>query len=277
MFIFGTIGILVKNIPLPSSVIALCRGIIGSLFLISVTLLNKRKISTAAVKSNLFWLIISGALVAFNWIFLFESYRYTTVSVATLCYYFAPAIVMVVSPIVLKEKLKAKKAVCVFFSLIGMLFVSGVLNSSVPSLSEFKGILFGLAAAAVYASIVLAGQKIRDISSFDKTIFQLSLSAVILLIYCLLTEDFSSVSINQTTIILLLIVGIVHTGLGYLLYFGSMDHIKSQTIAILSYTDPVVALLLSAIILRESMGIFEIIGAILIIGSAVISEFPKKD
>ena len=44
MTIFGTIGIFVKYIPLPSSVIACARGFVGVLFLLVVTFISRNKI-----------------------------------------------------------------------------------------------------------------------------------------------------------------------------------------------------------------------------------------
>ena len=128
MFIFGTIGIFVRNIPLPSSVIALARGIIGTLFLIIFTGIKKIKISYKEIKNNLIILCLSGMLIGIHWIFLFEAYHHTTVAIATLCYYLAPVFVIIVSPFVLKEKLSLKQAVCVVVALVGMIFVSGVLK-----------------------------------------------------------------------------------------------------------------------------------------------------
>ena len=73
-------------------------------------------------------------------------------------------------------------------------------------------------------------------------------------------------------------MGLVHTGMAYAIYFGSMSHLKAQSIAVLGYIDPVFALLLSALVLHESLTVFGILGAVLIIGSALVSEidFPKK-
>ena len=163
MFIFGTIGIFVRHIPFPSSVIALARGGIGMLFLLLVVVLSKQKLSASDIRRNLLPLCLSGFFLGFNWILLFEAYRYTTVATATLCYYLAPVFVILVSPLILKEKLTAKKLICVAVALLGMVFVSGVLETGLPSAGEGKGILFGIAAAAFYASVVLCNKHIHDI------------------------------------------------------------------------------------------------------------------
>lgn len=274
MFIFGTIGLFVRWIPLPSSVIALSRAMIGMLFLSAIVASRKMKISWPAIRKNLIWLVLSGAFLGFNWIFLFEAYRYTSVAISTLCYYMAPIFVVVVSPVILREKLTSRKIFCVAVALFGMVCISGVIDEGLPSVQEAKGIFFGLTAAVLYACIILFNKKIKEISAYDKTIVQLTIAAVLMLPYCLITEDFTSFSFDPRTILLLLLVGILHTGITYFLYFGSMEHISGQSVAIISYIDPVVAVLLSVLVLHEPMLVAEGIGAFLILGSAMISELP---
>lgn len=276
MVLFGTIGLFVRYIDLPSSIIALARGVVGMLFLLAVILLRGSKISAEAVKKNLLWLILSGACLGMNWILLFEAYRFTTVATATLCYYLAPIIVIAVSPILLKEKLTLRKVLCTIVALVGMVMVSGVVQNGIPSFAEAKGILFGLGAAVLYAGIMLLNKKIHDISAYDKTVVQLGISAIVLIPYCLLTEDISSLHISPQVLVLLLLVGVVHTGVTYFLYFGSMGHLPAQTVAIVSYVDPVVAVLISIFILGEGMNALGVIGAVLVLGAALVSEMGEN-
>lgn len=277
MAIFGTIGLFVRYIPLQSSMIALARGIIGTLFLLLVMLGQKKSVSKAAVRNNLLWLCLSGGCLGFNWILLFESYRYTSVAVSTLCYYMAPIIVVLVSPFVLKESLTPKKLLCVVAALCGMVCISGVLQAGIPSGGELKGILLGLSAAVLYAAIVLVNKQIRNISAYDKTVLQLGISAIVLLPYCIITYQSSAAAMEPMAVIMLLVVGIVHTGVTYYLYFGSMDYLSGQSVAVLSYIDPVVAVVISATILKETMDLVTFLGALLILGAALISELPSKE
>lgn len=277
MFIFGTIGIFRKYIPLPSSLLALARGCIGTIFLLLLVLVLKRNtLSVKAIKHNLFFLLISGALIGFNWILLFEAYQYTSVATATLCYYMAPVIVVLVSPFLFKEHLTPLKIFCVAVALIGMIFVSGILQNGFDGVQELKGVLLGLGAATFYAIVVILNQYIRNISAYDKTIMQLGTAAIAILPYTLLTENLTNISFTPTAIMMLFFVGIVHTGIAYTLYFGSMSGLKTQTIALFSYIDPVVAIILSALILHETIGFYGVIGAIMILGSTMIGELSEK-
>ena len=275
MVIFGTIGVFRRYIPLPSSLVAMTRGLIGMLFLLLVIVLRKRGMNRTAVRRKLGMLCLSGAAIGVNWILLFEAYNYTSVATATLCYYLAPMFVILASPLVVGERLTAKKLICVLAALLGMVFVSGVLESGGGS-SDLKGVLLGLGAAVLYASVVLMNKQLGDVPAYDRTIVQLGSSAAVLLPYVLLTENLGALSFTPGTIALLLVVGVVHTGIAYALYFGSLMQLKAQTAAILSYIDPVVAVLLSALVLREHMSLLSGLGAILVLGAAVVSELPSR-
>lgn len=276
MVIFGTIGTFRKYIPLSSGIVACARGILGVVFLLIFIKVKKLSMNKNAIKKHLKILLISGAFIGLNWVLLFESYRYTSVAVATLCYYMAPIFVMIVSPFLLKEKLTAKKAVCVMVALVGMVFVSGVLDGRISDISELKGISFGLGAAALYATVVMMNQKLGEVPTYDKTIMQLGTAAVVLIPYVLLVEDLSAAVLTPLIIMMLIIVGVVHTGIAYALYFGSMNGLKAQTVALFSYIDPIVAIVLSAMFLMEPMTIYSWIGAVLVLGATMISELPEK-
>ena len=271
MVIFGTIGVFRRYIPLPSSLVAMSRGLIGMLFLLLVMLLRRGGMNRTAVRRKLGLLCLSGAAIGVNWILLFEAYNYTSVATATLCYYLAPMFVILASPLVVGERLTARKLICVLAALLGMVFVSGVLESGGGS-SDLKGVLLGLGAAVLYASVVLMNKQLGDVPAYDRTIVQLGSSAAVLLPYVLLTEDMGALTFTPGTIGLLLVVGIVHTGIAYALYFGSLMQLKAQTAAILSYIDPLTAMVVSIFILFEPTTVLQIIGGVLILGGTLFSQ-----
>ena len=277
MTIFGTIGIFRKYIPLSSGIVAWVRGFLGVAYLLAFIKIKKIPMDKQAIKNHLKILLISGGFIGLNWVLLFESYRYTSVAVATLCYYMAPIFVMIASPFLLKEKLSVKKVICVAVALVGMVFVSGVLDGGISDISELKGILFGLGAAALYASVVMMNQKLREVPTYDKTIMQLGAASAVLIPYILVAEDLSGVVLTPLIAVMLLIVGVVHTGISYALYFGSMNELKAQTVALFSYIDPIVAIILSALFLKEPMTVYSVIGAVLVLGATMISELPEKN
>ena len=280
MVTFGTIGVFVRYIPLPSSIIALVRGVLATIFLLTVMAAGKRRPDRTAIRRNLALLVISGGMIGFNWILLFEAYNYTSVAVATLCYYLAPVFVIIASPFVLGEKLTMRKTLCVISALAGMVMVSGVIQNYVSGGNaedlNLTGVLLGIGAGALYATIILMNKKLKNISSYDTTVMQLAAASIVLVPYCLLTVDIGSLEVTPGSAVLLVIVGIVHTGIAYVLYFGSIKELPAQTVAIFSYIDPILAVLLSAFLLKESMGMLSISGAILILGSTFVSEMKGK-
>ncbi len=278
MLVFGSVGIFVRYIDMPSSLISVVRGFLGFLILLLYALLSRKKISLADIKSNLFLLILSGAFIGLNWIFLFESYRYTSVAVSTLCYYTAPVFMIILSAVILKEKLSVKKIICVAVSLFGMVLVSGVFGAGM-NITQVKGVAFALCAGLIYAFIAVFNKKFKPISPNDRTLVQLFAACVVILPYSLLNKELNFAGISLHQIVLLIAVGVIHTGFAYLLFFDSVKNLPAQTTAVLSFIDPITAVILSALILKEKLNIFTVIGAVLIIGSSALSEisFKKKN
>lgn len=273
---FGTIGIFVRGIGLPSSVIALVRGAVGAAFLLLLARLRHTPIDRGLLRRRLGLLVLSSAMMSFNWITLFESYRYTTVATATLCYYMAPIFVTLASPVLLKERLTLRKLLCVGMALWGMVFVSGVPQSGMPAPVEMRGILLALCSAALYAGVILINKCLSEVPAYDRTLFQLAAAAVVMVPYILLTEEVSALRFTLTGTLLLLIVAVFHTGWCYALYFGSMTLLPAQTAALFSYIDPIVAVLLSALLLKEPLGWSGMLGAALVLGSTLLSELPLR-
>ncbi len=275
MLVFGTIGIFRKYITLSSGMIAFCRGLLGSFFLYFYLAIKGHKRSEIKKKSFIL-LAISGIIMGFNWILLFEAYNYTTVAISTMCYYMQPTILILLSPIVLGEKLTAKKLFCAMAAIVGMMFVSGMMDGVKISSQDILGIIFGLGAAIFYAVVIILNKKVQMEDAYLKTLIQLISATVILIPYLILTENWAEINLDALAVIMVVIVGVVHTGIAYAVYFGSMKDLSAQSIAVLSYIDPVFALLLSSVVLHEKLSVFGLVGAVLIIGSAVISELNIK-
>ncbi len=270
MIIFSTIGIFRRNIELSSSVIALYRGVIGVLFLIIVLSIKKQRIDYVKIKENLILLIISGFALGLNWVLLFEAYKYTSIATATLCYYMSPIVVIIASYFLFKESLTKMKIFCIVLALLGMALITGFFGANTV---EIKGVVYGLSAAGFYSCIILLNKKMPQIPSYDKTIVQLLGSVIVLLIYIVIQGNLSEVFVTEISDLgLLIIMGVLHTGIAYVLYFGAVGKLKAQTSALYSYIDPLFAIILSAIFLGEVMGVAEIVGAVLILGGTILND-----
>ena len=273
MAVFGTVGIFVRFIPMASAAIAFCRGVLGCTFLLILMMVTGKRPVLEDIKRNKWILVLSGAAIGINWILLFEAYRHTTVAIATICYYLSPAFVTLASPLI-GEKLSVKKLSCIGIAMLGMVFVSGVLQADQQS--SYLGVLLGVGAAVFYASVILMNKKLSHIGAYDRTFCQLAMASIVIVPYLMISGGIYFGDMTTLGWVMLLIVGIVHTGICYALYFGGIQEVNAQTAAILSYLDPVLSILLSAFILRERLDIFSIIGAVMILGSALYSELPAR-
>ena len=274
MTIFGTLGIFVRNISVSSGELALYRAVLAALLIAVYLVATKQPIPFAKIKKEIPFLLLSGIAMGVNWILLFEAYKYTTVSLATLSYYFAPVIVTVVCPVLFHEKLTGKQILCFIMSTIGLVMITGI--GDIHSGSDFVGILFGLGAAVFYATVILLNKFIKNVEGIPRTFLQFLSAIVILIPYVILSGGVTLGGMSAFGWLNLLIVGIVHTGVTYCMYFSSLKELPGQKAAILSYIDPLVAVLISVTILGEKMTFWQIVGGLLILGFTFWNEVSPK-
>ncbi|MGN0277547.1 MAG: DMT family transporter [Hominisplanchenecus sp.] len=275
MTIFGTLGLFVRNIPVSSGELALYRAILAALLIAVFLIATRQRIPFADIKKELPLLLLSGAAMGINWILLFEAYKYTTVSLATLSYYFAPVIVTVLCPILFHEKLTGKQIICFVMSTLGLVLITGIGN--VGSKTDLIGILFGLGAAVFYAAVILANKFLKTVDGIHRTFLQFLSAVLILIPYVLKTSGVTLGSLNGIGWVNLLIVGLIHTGVTYCLYFSSLKELPGQKAAILSYIDPLVAVLISVTLLGETMTVWQAAGGLLILGFTLWNEISLTD
>lgn len=273
VIIYGTIGFVLHFVNLPSEIVVLARGAIGSLIIYIYLKVNGHSLNAFAIKKNGKYLILSGIALGLNWVFLFASYRVSTVAIGSLCNYMAPIILIVLSPFLYQEKLNVKKILCVIGAIIGIVLVSGIIE--VNNNVNIEGIVLGLLAAACFVLIIVFNRKIRDLSVYDKVVVQLLISALTTLPYAIFNNINTVFVLDTKTLLLVLLLGVFHTGFAYCLYFGSINEIPVQSVAILGYIEPVLSVIISATMLSEPISIYGIIGACLIIVSACFSEIIK--
>lgn len=267
MIIFGTLGLLVRNIPLGSGEIALYRAILAALMTGGYILISGRKIRLPEPGKEIPLLLASGMALGINWILLFEAYKHTTVSVATLSYYFAPVIVTAVCPVLFREKMTGLQLLCFLASTVGIIMLTGIKTSGN---SDLYGILFGLGAAVFYASVVLLNKYIKNVGGIQRTFMQFAASITVLAVYVAVTEGINIGSLSTCGIISLLTVGILHTGITYCMYFSALKEMPGTEAAVLSYIDPLVAVISSVFILGEKITAMQMIGGALILGFTLV-------
>ncbi|MFK8243401.1 MULTISPECIES: EamA family transporter [unclassified Facklamia] len=274
MTVVGSIGVFVHYIQLPSAFIALCRAVIGSIFIFAWIKVTGRSFDWKSIKKNGLGLLISGFAMGFNWIFLFEAYQYTTIAIATLCYYMAPIIIILLSPLFFKERLTKRQIGLTLFAVIGAVLISGVLTGHQET--QLQGVLYGLIAASLYASIMIVNKLIKGLDVMVKTFWQLLIAAIVMSVYVANTIPMGEWLISPTQWVLLFIIGSLHTGFVYVLLFSAFDRLPSQTASLLTYLDPITAILFSLLFLQQGMTVMQLIGTMMILCATILNEWQPK-
>ncbi|MBR6514732.1 MAG: EamA family transporter [Clostridia bacterium] len=272
MLVFGTIAPFVEMTGLASGEVALYRAVMGALLIAVFLLVTRQKIPFKQIKKQIPLLMISGGAMGFNWILLFEAYKYcASKAVATLCYYFAPVIVTLVCPILFKEKMTLKAWICFVMSTLGLALITGI-----GRVGDYIGIVFGIGAAVLYASVVLLNKYIKGVDGIHRTFLQFIAAIVVLIPYVAFTDGFNFTTLDTKGLTALLVIGFVHTGITYCVYFSTISMLSGQKASILSYIDPLVAVIISVAYLKEPMEWYQWVGGALILGFTLLNEIKFK-
>lgn len=275
MIIFGTLGLFTRNISLSSGELALYRAVLAAALILVYLTVTGQSLPIGTIRRELPLLIVSGMAMGINWVLLFQAYRFTAISMATLSYYFAPVIVIVACPILFREKMTPRQLICFVMSTAGLVLIIGA--GGAGNGTDLIGVLFGLGAAVFYATVILMNKFIRQVTGIHRTLIQFGGAILILLPYVALTGGFHLGSLDGRGWICMLIVGLVHTGITYCMYFSSLKDLSGQETAVLSYMDPLVATLISVLLLGEPMTPAQALGGVMILGFTLWNELPQKE
>ena len=275
MAIFGTLGTMTQFIDLPASVIVVFRGTVGAATILLLVYLTGSRLSKQDIYGNMFTLVCSGICLGLNWLFLFEAYKSIEVSVATVLNYMTPAMVILAAPVFLKTRLTPVKLGCALLALLGLVLVTGIVQDGIEGMNAY-GVSCGVLAAVFYTAMVLFNKKLTSIGSYDRTVVQLGVAAVVVMVYSLLTVDFGELRFDAVSIVLLLVMGVVHTGIAFTLYFGSLAYLDASSAVIYGYIEPIIGLMLSVVVLGEDLGWIGWVGAALILGSTFAAEILER-
>ena len=272
LFLYGTIGFFLHFTTYSSEFVVLCRGLLGSLFIVLVLLVRRQKIDFEAIRKNLKLLVISGFALGFNWVFLFAGYRYG-IAISSLCNYMAPIAVVVLSAVLYKEKIYPLQVFFIVMAFAGMLLLTGIFEQKVKV--DMHCVVYGLLAAAGFVILVLCNRKLERIDPLEKTLVQLFSSALIVFPYVLFNHGFPD-HFDFLSTVIVLVLGFLHTGVAYICYFSSINVLPPQSIALLGYLEPVLNFLIGVFVFHEAMGLSSIIGAILIVAASLGNEIAAR-
>ncbi len=268
--VFGTLGLFVRRIEVTSAELALYRAALAAVFILLFFLIRRE------IRGALWLLLLSGAAMGFDWMLLFEAYKYTTISLATLSYYVAPVIVTALCPLLFHERMTRTQVICFLMSTLGVALIIGS-GGVQGGGSDLRGIVCAVGAAVFYAAVILLNKYIHGVTGLERTFVQLLAAVVVLAPYVGLTSGFHPEVLSATGWVNLLIVGFVHTGLTYCMYFAAIRTLPGQESSLLSYLDPIVSVLISVLLLGEPLAPIQIAGMVLFLGFAVANEFTHKN
>ncbi len=270
LLMFGTNGIVASHISLSSYEIVLLRTLIGSLFLMTIFFLAGGKLSFYKYKKQSAFLAVSGIAMGASWMFLYEAYAQIGVSISSLLYYCGPVIVMTLSPLLFEEKLTLPKIIGFMAVLAGIFLVNGNISGQLDK----WGIICGLMSAVMYSFMVICNKKAEGIMGLENSMLQLFVSFLIAAVFVGIKQGYV-MDIQVESVLPIVILGLVNTGIGCYFYFSSIGKLSVQTVAVCGYLEPLSAVLFSAILLDERLTMLQIIGAVLIIGGAMCGELLK--
>ena len=271
VLLYGTIGFMLRFVSLPTEIVVFFRAFIGFVTLLLIMKIRGVKADRQSVRANLAKLIFSGIFLGLNWVFLFASYRHTTVAIASLCNYMAPIIIIVVAPLFLPDRISFKKFLCVLAAVFGMILISGVFAGE-GGRANPVGIALGIAGALCFVGLAILNRQITGISFYDRAELQLLAAAAVVLPFAIGSAVREEFTVDARSVIIVLVLGVVHTGVAYCFYFDGLARLPLTTYAVLGYLEPVTSVLFSVFLLHERMSLAGLAGTVLIIGAALASE-----
>jgi len=272
LLLFGSNGIVASMIHLSSYEIVFWRTLIGDLLLIGLFLISRQKPTFMREKKDTLFIILSGVAMGTGWMLLYEAYQQIGVSLATLSHYCGPIIVMALSPILFREKLNSHKLIGFIAVFVGVFLVNGAVSGA--KLNTF-GIFCGLMSAVMYALLVIFNKKSKNVQGLENVVIQLTASFLTVAVFVGFKTGYP-IFASGTDLVWAMILGVINTGVGCYFYFSSIGKLPVQTVAICGYLEPLSAVFLAAVVLRETMSPLQIVGAVLIIGGAVFAECYKR-
>ena len=273
LLMFGMNGIVASHIALSSYEIVFTRTLIGSLLLIGIFVPTRQKVHLFQNKRHTLCLIISGIAMGTSWMFLYEAYQRIGVSVASLAYYCGPVIVMILSPILFRERLTWTKMAGFLAVLVGVFCVNSLALNEV---NTTVGLFCGIMSAVMYAFMVIFNKKAGSITGLENSMWQLLTSFLAVAVFVGIKQGFA-IRIGPGNWIPILILGILNTGIGCYFYFSSIGRLPVQTVAICGYLEPLSAVVFSVLFLGESMTILQLAGAVLVLGGAAFAELFRSN
>lgn len=270
MAIFGSIGFFTIQTGLPAIELVFVRCICATLFLGGLWLLTGGHKTEQWDKREVLKTCLCGIFIVLNWVFLFKAFEVMSISIAISIYNLAPIFVLMLGSVLLAEKMGIGSILATVVCFFGSLLIVGI--DSFTSISQFmnSGFVWALLSAIFYALTMFTSKTIHGLSSYALTFIQTTIGIIMLFPLC----DFTVFNgLTTTNWLYILGTGFIHTGFVYYLFFDSIRNLSTVIVSVLVFVDPVVAILLDAILLSFRPSMLQILGIVLIFGSIIYTVF----
>ncbi len=267
LLLFGLNGFMVEHIDLSSPQIVVLRCLLGALFLLGIFLLTRQCFTCLHAPRRLLLMAVSGTAMGLSWLCLFRAYQFVGVSIATLLYCCGPVLVMLLSPVLFRERLTLPKLAGIAIVFAGVVLLNGVGGSTLNT----QGLLCSLGSAVLYAVMIVANKK-AALSGLENTVLQLFFAFLAADVFCSVQSGALFIDVPAASWVWVLLLGLVNTGLGCWMYFSSIGLLPVQTVSVCSYLEPLSAVFFSVLLLDEALTPTRWLGTALVLGGAALAE-----
>ncbi|MCD6458491.1 MAG: EamA family transporter [Thermoproteales archaeon] len=275
MLIWGSVGIFARFSELDGLSLAFYRVLFSSVFFLVFYLIKDRErllYSFNEAIDKIKHISLIGIALGFNWVFFFYAVMLTQIAKALLVYYLAPLFVIIFSTIYLKERPRARTIFLAVMAFLGFLTIIcediGDFNQN-----DMLGVFFAFLASLLYATVTILGRYLRSFQPLSLTFFQLAFATLSLSPFMILYGQFV---ISLQSIAVVMVIALVHTILALLIYMDALREVEASRVALLSYLDPLSAIVYALVIFGEIPSFHTMIGGFLILASSICNIYYKS-
>lgn len=268
LLLFGSNGIVASAIETDPTPIVYWRTLLGSILLCTIFITKGQHITVHQYPKDTAYMLLSGIATGMSWVFLYESYHITGVGISTVIYYIGPVAIMLLSPLIFKERLSIAKIICLAIVFAGALLLN---NTPGETGTNSTGLACAFMSAVCHALMVIFNKKASRTKGLENPVLQVSISFITVAIFLFATEGSLPIFPMQSALPLM-ILGLVNTGIGCYLYFSSIGNLRAQSIVMMGYLEPLSALALASLLLGEPINLIQTAGCTMVISGALLAE-----
>ncbi|SDQ81404.1 DMT family transporter [Paraburkholderia tuberum] len=209
--------------------------------------------------------LLGGAAIVVNWVLLFAAYSRASISMATAVYNTQPFMLVGLGALVFRERISASTIAWLVVAFVGLVFVVKVEPAVLAVPGQYLvGVAYAVGAAAMYAVSSIITKRLKGTPPHLLALIQVSLGVLLLAPFV----RFDALPANGAQWLELVVLGVVHTGLMYVLLYGAIQKLPTSMTGALSFIYPVVAIIVDRLAFGQTLAWIQVLGAALILLAA---------